>query len=189
MFATSLKNVYSPCVRLSETYLTKSLISLTKIQLQKMTHLSKISRLLTNTAATAFTLFALTHCTDKDEITSSNISTEKPQAAQTLAHDEPALSLTIDGTFTVLSSTTDCKTCAYIVPEDATEVDGAELGIKPGEAICLKAGILYGHLKIINVVGEEDKPVTIAYGVQTFGLETETFNFADIEFNKSSASL
>src|SRR5690606_41729112 len=67
------------------------------------------------------------------------------------------LSLTIDGIHTVLSSTKDCKTCTYFVPEDATVVDGKKIGIKPGEAICLKAGVLYGNLSIINLEGEEDK--------------------------------
>jgi hypothetical protein len=77
------------------------------------------------------------------------------------------LSLTIDGVNTVLSSTTDCKSCDYFVPEDATVVDGKELGIKPGQAICFKAGALYGNLRLINLEGEENNPIVIAYGVKT----------------------
>ena len=34
-----------------------------------------------------------------------------------------------------------CSTCKYIVPIEAMTVDGAKLGIKPGDVICLSSAI------------------------------------------------
>ncbi|HYF66829.1 MAG TPA: hypothetical protein VD884_01775 [Ohtaekwangia sp.] len=132
-----------------------------------MINQSKLTRLAVKMAATAFTLFALTQCTEQEDIKPAAPAVEETANVTPATGQEPALSLTIDGIHTVLSSTTDCKSCTYIVPENATVVDGKELGIKPGQAICLKENGLYGNLKLINLEGKADEPIIIAYGVKT----------------------
>ncbi len=136
-----------------------------------MMNQSKFSRVAVKTLAAAFTIFGLTQCTEQ-ELAPSNAPAQ-PQTQTTSTIDEPVLSLTIDGVNTVLSSTTDCKACDYFVPADASVVDGKELGIKPGQAICFKANTLYGNLRLINLEGEENNPIVIAYGVRTIDTEKE----------------
>jgi hypothetical protein len=128
--------------------------------------------LVTKVLPCALAIFTLSQCTSdepKDETPTIAV------AAETVSNegDAPMQSLTIDGVHTVLSSVTDCKTCNYIVPEDATIVDGKELGIKPGQAICLNEAFKYGNLKLINLEGNEENPIIIAYGVKNPGVVSE----------------
>jgi hypothetical protein len=56
-----------------------------------------------------------------------------------------------------------CSSCKYIVPIEAMTVDGAKLGIKPGDVICLNSAIKYFHsLHFTNIVGTATAPVIIA---------------------------
>ena len=119
-------------------------------------------------------LFAFTHCTDDSSLKSEATETETEAVTTSTAEEDlPVASLTIDGVHTVLSSRTDCKKCAYIVPANATVVDAKSLGFKPGEAICLDEAIKYGHLRLINLEGQPDKPITVAYGVTDVNLLAE----------------
>ena len=54
----------------------------------------------------------------------------------------------------------DCG-CDYTVPGGAYLIDGKSLNIKPGNTICLKAGVNYGVLKFANIVGTASAPITI----------------------------
>ena len=123
----------------------------------------------------ALALFAFTQCTDDSTLQSEakQSATESEVVTTSAEEDLPVASLTIDGVHTVLSSKTNCKKCAYIVPANATVVDGKALGIKPGEAICLDEAIKYGHLQLINLEGQPDKPITVAYGVTDINLLAE----------------
>jgi hypothetical protein len=111
-----------------------------------------------------------THCTNDVEIEKPQPAAAQTESTATSEEDAPVLSLTIDGIHTILSSTADCKTCDYVVPEDATVVDGKALGIKPGQAICLDEAFKYGNLRLINLEGEEKKPIIVAYGVKNTSL-------------------
>ena len=99
-------------------------------------------------------------CTPEDELVAP---TETPEpAATTSASDETVGSVTISGEFTEFRDQQECSTCSYVVPEDATVVDGAELGIEPGYVICLNKGLKYKPLEFVNVAGTADNPVVIA---------------------------
>lgn len=120
-------------------------------------------RLASTILPSALALFIFAQCNSEDP------KVETTQAAadtETVVKDGegPVVSLTIDGIHTVISSIEDCKTCDYVVPENATLVDGKEIGIKPGQAICLNENFHYGNLKLINLEGEANNPITIAYG-------------------------
>jgi hypothetical protein len=124
-----------------------------------------LSSAATKVFAAALALFVFAQCND-------DVRVETPQAAQletaAVSNEEgPVMSLTIDGIHTVLSSLSDCKTCDYVIPENAEVVDGKELGIKPGQAICLNESFNYGNLKLINLEGSAKDPIIIAYNVKT----------------------
>lgn len=120
-------------------------------------------RLASTILPSALALFIFAQCNTEDP------KVETPQAAaetETVVKEGegPVVSLTIDGIHTVIASVEDCKTCHYVVPENATVVDGKEIGIKPGQAICLNENFHYGNLKLINLEGEANNPITVAYG-------------------------
>ncbi len=110
----------------------------------------------------ALALFSLTQCSEDEEIT-PNVPEAEIHATAT--GSDPVLSLTVDGLHTEFVSVLDCKTCKFVVPAGASVVDGKKLGIKPGEAICLDAAVKYGNLEFINLIGEAEKPVIIAYSM------------------------
>lgn len=64
--------------------------------------------------------------------------------------DEP------EETTTVLTA---CEECDYVVNSHLT--DGNDLGIKPGDVVCLAADMEYKSLKFVNIVGTPDNPVII----------------------------
>lgn len=132
-----------------------------------MIYQSKFTRVAAKTLAVAFTVFGLTQCTEQENVAPTIKASAQTETTASNTSEEAALSLTIDGVNTVLSSTTDCKACAYFVPENATEVDGKALGIKPGEAICFKSDALYGNVRLINLEGTVNNPIVVAYGVKT----------------------
>jgi hypothetical protein len=141
---------------------------------------SQVTSILAKIFVPAFALFTLSNCSE-EELTPERAV--QPVAAATTGvenQQEPVLSLTIDGTFTEFVSTKECKTCTYIVPANATTIDGHAIGIKPGQAICLDAALKYGNLTFINVEGEENNPITIAYGVNKIPtVATETYTGED----------
>src|SRR5690606_25252130 len=70
----------------------------------------------------------------------------------------------IDKTSAVVASsmsTIACADCDYIVPAGQTRVDGAALGLKPGDVIGLSADIAYRNLNFQNIVGTADQPIII----------------------------
>jgi hypothetical protein len=123
----------------------------------------KFPSLISKILLPSLALFAFTQCSDEPEFAPQEPETE---LAAGPTGDEPVVSLTVDGVFTEFVSTLDCKTCDYVVPETATVVDGKVIGIKPGQSICLDASIHYGSLLLTNIVGEQNKPILIAYGVK-----------------------
>jgi hypothetical protein len=113
----------------------------------------------------AIALLMLTNCTEDVKVASP--TTEAAIEEVSSPAEESAMSLTIDGVHTIIESVEKCKDCAYVVPANATVVDGKEIGIKPGQAICLDENFTYNNLRIINVEGTEKQPITIAYAMKT----------------------
>jgi hypothetical protein len=60
-----------------------------------------------------------------------------------------------------LTLTGPCQTCTHILPENAGNIDGTKLKIKPGDVICLQGGVKYGPLRFINVRGTDASPIFI----------------------------
>lgn len=91
-------------------------------------------------------------CTDEEILPVARerfIESDSLATADTTSHDpEPTFS-------------PDCSECAYIVPEDATVVDGKVLDLKPGSVIGLSSTYTYGTLEFHNIEGTEDDPIII----------------------------
>jgi hypothetical protein len=125
-----------------------------------MNKFAKISSTLKVCALLGVSLFSLTHCADEDVITPN-----KPVAAAeavSSAETGVPLSLSISGIHTFSATPVDCKTCKYVVASNETIVDGAALGIKPGDIICLDAAKKYSSVEFTNISGTLEKPVVIA---------------------------
>ncbi|WP_165823883.1 right-handed parallel beta-helix repeat-containing protein [Pseudochryseolinea flava] len=70
-----------------------------------------------------------------------------------------------------------CGKCTYVVPKKH-EHDGAKLGLKPGDVICLDAKIKYGPLKFVNLKGTKEKPITIINCGGPITIDTPGHSFA-----------
>jgi hypothetical protein len=73
-----------------------------------------------------------------------------------------------------------CSTCKYIIPATATVVDGAALGIKPGERVCFSTGTKYTNsITFTNIIGTVDKPIIISNcdGTAVLTVSGRPFNF------------
>lgn len=64
-------------------------------------------------------------------------------------------------TATQSATTTVCSTCTYVVPSNAYKIDGAALGFKPGDVICLSSLNQYKSLYFVNINGTATQPITI----------------------------
>ncbi|HYC86640.1 MAG TPA: hypothetical protein VEB86_15515 [Chryseosolibacter sp.] len=111
-------------------------------------------------AATA--VFSLTQCTQDEALTPAIVKAAQPEVSISAASAASSISsLTISGIHTAFESGTDCKTCTYIVPEGTTTVDGKEIGLQPGNIICLNTAFQYGALELTNIEGTEQEPIVI----------------------------
>jgi hypothetical protein len=112
----------------------------------------------------ALSMFFLSSCSTEEDMiapTSTSVAEE-----ETVASDEGGSeieSFTVSGIYTDVTETTDCATCTYIVPANATLVDGKELGFAPGSVICLDKTIKYKSLEFTNLEGTSESPITISY--------------------------
>jgi hypothetical protein len=100
----------------------------------------------------------LASCQD-DELVPRPEDVETPVVA---ASESNVSSLTISGSNTEFVERVDCSACTFIVDAKSETIDGAQLGLKPGSVICLKAALKYGNLSFINLEGTEESPITIA---------------------------
>lgn len=90
-------------------------------------------------------LTSFTKCTDEALISNTTIQTTA------------GLNYATSG----MSTSDDCASCTYVVPAGASIVDGAVLGLKPGDVIGLDARVRYGSLHFKNIVGTLDNPIII----------------------------
>jgi hypothetical protein len=126
-----------------------------------MNKFAKISSTLKACALLGVSLFSLTQCADEDVIT-PNKPVAAIEAAASSTETGAPLSLSISGIHSFSAAPVDCKTCKYVVASNETIVDGAALGIKPGDIICLDAAKKYSSIEFTNILGTLEKPVVIA---------------------------
>ncbi len=115
-----------------------------------------------NILIAAFTVFALSQCTEEEVVPS-----QAPAPAEEAVEVAPATgSMTISGVYTSYEDIADCKTCTYVVPVDVAIVDGKELNLTPGSVICLDKAKQYGDVDFVNLEGSKESPIRI--GTTTF---------------------
>ena len=111
-------------------------------------------------ALAVLAIFVGASCSTQDDFVKP---TAAPVAAVEAAEETGEVaSLTVSGEYTEFADQSECSTCSYVVPEGATVVDGAKLGIKPGNVICLNKDFKYNAVEFVNVVGTAESPVIIA---------------------------
>ena len=75
--------------------------------------------------------------------------------------DTVSQTTTTTTTTTSTSGAADCSACTYVVPSNATIVDGITLGLSPGSTICLSASNQYGAIIFRNLTGTASNPIVI----------------------------
>jgi len=121
----------------------------------------KLAPALKRVLVAAAAVFALTQCTQDEELQAPAAAAAAPEVQISASAAKSITSLTVSGVNTVFSTATDCKTCTYVVPEGTTVVDGKELGFQPGNNICLNTAFQYGALELTNIEGTEQEPIVI----------------------------
>jgi hypothetical protein len=124
-------------------------------------NISNLFRMSFSALSVAF-IFAATSCSNQDELIEQPV--QPVVEAETVAAEGEGgtASLTVSGAFIEYRDSNLCSDCTYVIPEDATVVDGAKLGIKPGDVICLNSAFKYGGVELTNVDGSQSKPVIVA---------------------------
>jgi hypothetical protein len=111
-------------------------------------------------AATA--IIGLAQCSEEEIVPTAAAPSAAATTEQTVsATAQNVSSFTVTGVNTVYKTAKDCSTCTFIIAADATVVNGKDLGVKPGDVICLNSLYNYGDLELINIEGTSQAPVSI----------------------------
>lgn len=76
--------------------------------------------------------------------------------------------------FSGITHSLPAQTCTYEFDASTTQIDGNELGVQPGETICLKPGNKE-YLYLLNINGTEGNPVTIVNKGGAVVINTDNF--------------
>lgn len=127
--------------------------------------MKKIQNLFTITKlfVVAFAVMLLASCSTGEEMIAPETAPAAVATETTPDGDPQVAGFTLSGVYTEISESTDCATCTYVVPKNATVVDGKELGFAAGSVICLDKAIKYKNLEFINLEGTSDSPIIISY--------------------------
>jgi hypothetical protein len=106
----------------------------------------------------ASSVFFLASCQQEQELAQMSNDAQVAEAAATGSN---VPSLTITGENTNFVGAVDNNTCTYFIDATTKVVDGNELGLKPGDVICLDAAVKYSSLEFVNLIGSADAPITI----------------------------
>jgi hypothetical protein len=118
--------------------------------------------MVTKLFALAVSMFFLSSCSEEEMIAPAE-ATAVEETATTSANEPEIASFTVSGVYTEITENTDCATCTYVVPANATTIDGKELGFAPGSVICLDKALGYKSLEFVNLEGTAESPITISY--------------------------
>jgi hypothetical protein len=112
----------------------------------------------------AIALVALTafNCTSEEELAAPPAEAAVEVAETASSQSTDAASLTVSGAFIEYSDANLCAECTFVLPENASVVDGTALGIKPGDVVCLNSAFKYKAIELVNAEGSAEKPIIIA---------------------------
>lgn len=103
----------------------------------------------------------MVQCSEDEIMTKETIAEDITIEATSASAD--VASISVAGLYTEIKGDVQCGTCTYVVDPAKTTVDGAELGFKPGNVICLKKSMKYAALEFMNMEGSEANPIVIGY--------------------------
>lgn len=106
----------------------------------------------------AIAIFFLGSCQQEQELAEMSNDAQVAEAAATGSNIP---SLTITGENTNFVGAVESNTCTYFIDANTRIVDGNDLGLKPGDVICLDAAVKYSSLEFVNLIGSADAPITI----------------------------
>jgi hypothetical protein len=120
----------------------------------------KITQNISRIFMVAILFVAAVSCTTQDDFVKP---VEQPEAVVATSDEGAAdvASVTVSGAFTEYRDEDLCASCTYVIPEDATIIDGAELKLEAGDVICLKKGVKYKAIELVNVEGTAEQPIII----------------------------
>jgi hypothetical protein len=119
--------------------------------------------IVTKLFALAVSVFFLSSCSTDEEMIAPASASATEEIVTTPANEPETASLTVSGIYTEITENADCATCTYVVPVNATTIDGKELGFAPGSVICLDKTLQYKSLEFVNLEGTAESPITISY--------------------------
>jgi hypothetical protein len=111
----------------------------------------------------AVSMFFMSSCSTEEEMIAPASTSAVQETESASVGEADIASFTLSGIYTDITEATDCATCTYIVPANATLVDGKELGFAPGSVICLDRAVKYKSLEFTNLEGTSESPITISY--------------------------
>ena len=127
------------------------------------TNNSNLLRVSFRSLAVAILFAVTTNCTTEETLVDPAAAPAAEIVEETAAGTSAeGVSLTVSGAFIEYADGNLCSECKFVLPEDASVVDGEKLGIEAGDVICLNKAFQYGSVELINVEGAEGNPVVIA---------------------------
>ncbi|MFZ6013621.1 MAG: hypothetical protein ACOYXT_25000 [Bacteroidota bacterium] len=126
-----------------------------------MMNIQKYQTLFARLVIASLVALSLMQCTD-DELAKPENQTAVPAEANSTS-DESAdvASITLAGIHTVVSDSTACSSCTFIVPADARVIDGNEFEFQPGSVICITRENKHQKIEFVNIVGTPENPIII----------------------------
>jgi hypothetical protein len=128
----------------------------------KKANVSKLFMMSLRSLVAVVLFAALTNCTSEEELTAPPAEVVAAEENLSTSSTEEGASLTVSGAYVEYRDGDLCSECTYVIPEDATVVDGAKLGIEAGDVICLNSAFKYAAVELVNVEGSEGNPVVVA---------------------------
>jgi hypothetical protein len=134
-----------------------------KVQNMKTTkNISNLFMMSVRAFAIVLLFAATTNCTPEESLVEPAADAAEVATEVSGTDNGEGASLTVSGAFVEYSDANLCSECTYVIPEDASVVNGAELGVKAGDVLCLNSAFKYKAVELVNVEGTEGKPVIIA---------------------------
>jgi hypothetical protein len=106
-------------------------------------------------------VLTMVQCSEEEIIAEQVV--EDDMATEMMSESADVASISVSGLYTEIKGDVQCSTCTYIVAASETTVDGRELGLRPGNIVCIKKSLKYPALDFVNMEGTEESPIIIGY--------------------------
>src|SRR5882757_5220985 len=116
-----------------------------ELKMSRLTWVRKPVGMIVSLTILAMSFF---RCTEEMLVKPSSMSTANVSTSSTTA--------------SLVITPASCSDCKYVVPMNTYTIDGAKLGLQPGDVIGIDATKIYTTpMNFVNIVGTPDKPIII----------------------------